>query len=76
MKFANVTRSKIEALKKMVWGSEAVESNAADMAELRNAFLKFKTCMNAKVDALEHGTIIAVEKLVVSDDNTDSVEDY
>mmetsp|Transcript_31998 Transcript_31998/g.46515 ORF Transcript_31998/g.46515 Transcript_31998/m.46515 type:complete len:112 (-) Transcript_31998:317-652(-) len=64
----------IEALKKMI--SETGESNAADMAEFRSAFLEFKTRVKEKVDALERGTIIAAERLVGSDKSTDSAENY
>ena len=60
----------IEALKKAI--SETGESNAADIEELRRAFNHFKIGINKKVDALERDTIIAVERLVGSDENTES----
>ena len=61
----------IEVLKKAI--SETAESNATNIEELRRAFLDFKTRMNEKFDLLEHGTILAVEKLMGSDN---SAEDY
>ena len=39
-------------------------------------FLDFKTRMIEKVISLERGTIIAVERLVGSDENAVSAEDY
>mmetsp|Transcript_4441 Transcript_4441/g.6791 ORF Transcript_4441/g.6791 Transcript_4441/m.6791 type:complete len:271 (-) Transcript_4441:201-1013(-) len=64
----------IKALKKTI--SETGESNAVDVEELRRAFNHFKTGIIEKVDALERGTMIAVEYLVGSDENTDSAGDY
>jgi len=61
-------------LKKAI--TQTGESNATDIDELRRAFLDFKTRMNEKVDLLERGTIIAVERLVGSDETTDSTGDY
>jgi len=57
----------IKALKKAL--SEMGESNSSDIADLRSAHLQFKTRMNEKVDALERGTVIAVERLVGEEDN-------
>jgi len=61
--------NEIDGLKRAI--SETGELNATDIEELRRAFLDFKTRMNEKVDLLERGTIIAVERLVGSDDSAE-----
>ena len=64
----------IEILKKAI--SDTGASNAADIEELRCAFHRFKASVNEKVDAVERGTIVAVERLLTGEEAIDSSGDY
>ena len=64
--------------------SESAKSTAVDIEELRRAFIEFKVRWNEKnwfvgmkkIDLLERSTIMAVERLVGSDENTESAGEY
>ena len=64
----------METLKKAIADTGA--SNAADIDELRCAFHRFKASVNEKVDAVERGTIVAIERLLGQEESTDSSGDY
>ena len=56
--------------------SDTGASSAADIEELRCAFHRFKATVNEKFDAVEHGTIVVVERLMAGEEITDSSGDY
>ena len=64
----------VETLKKAITDTDT--SNAASIEELGCAFYKFKASMNEKVNVLELGTIVAVERLSAGEESTDSSGDY
>ena len=64
----------METLKKAI--SYTCMSNAADIEELQCAFCKFKASADEKVDAVERGTIVAVERLLAGEEHADSSADY
>ena len=63
-----------ETLKKAILDTGA--SNAADVEDLWCAFHRFKASVNEKVDAVERGTIVAIERLLGQEESTDSSGDY